>query len=165
MKILIILVLAITPAVAQTVPLTNLKGAELIIEEVDKGTLALGLTYESLQASAQLRLRSVGFEILPINYGVTEPFIHVSVTTTENSFASMIAVELHEPVEVKRIPGRVTTAATWIGGAVISHPTAGGIRDAVVDYLDRLLNDWLAANPVHSRNDLTPDAFMATHHE
>lgn len=168
MKTIAWLLLATGSAFAQGIApdpcLAGLKPSlQVLIEDMGAGTLNLGVTTGKVRADALLRLREAGFDILGASAAL-QPIIDVSVTTTPNSQAAFVWVEVAEPVIFKRSRPTTLLATSWRTGTVLSVPTEETIRQSVKDCIDRFLVDWFAANP--ARSVLTrPGAALAAHHE
>ena len=76
------------------------------------------------------------------------PYLYINVIVSENSKAASISVDLVQDAILVRDGQFATGVTTWNTGALITNPAdAQDIRNAIKDYVDKFLNDWLSVNP------------------
>jgi hypothetical protein len=157
------------PVFAQTLELKGIVGAEVLIEELDVGSVQLGIAPESVRTDVELRLREAGFGVLPPDVRPAHPLMDLIITSTANGQATMIQLQLGEMATTVREPTITTIPVTWSHAVVIARPTADGVRASVKDCVDRFLNEWLATNPRENSGNpkqyRKPGVSLAIHHE
>jgi hypothetical protein len=140
--------------------LKGLAGINVFVDSLDTTATQAGVTEDALRVDTELRLRRAGVRLLALkemqeNMGY--PFLHIGVNMvclpTAGLCAYSVQLKLQQAVKCRRDKAPIGgMATTWdldmIGtlakdGANVSR----GVRDALGDLVDHLLNDYLTANP------------------
>ncbi|HEY6347224.1 MAG TPA: hypothetical protein VIY49_37515 [Bryobacteraceae bacterium] len=136
--------------------LAGVRGAQVLIEELNSGAEKLGLTKDDIRTDVELHMRIAGLEVRTngdtsskeaIIDGLNGQDLYIAVTVSPDSRAAFVSVEFRQCVQVNRNKKETCMASTWESGIVISQPTARSIRDATKDLVDKFLNAWLSRNP------------------
>jgi hypothetical protein len=132
----------------------TLKGINTIfvdVEDLSESAKTLNLTKEAIQTDVELKLRLAGMRVVTLEQGVKlpgSPYLYINVIVSENSKAASISVDLVQDAILVRDGQFATGVTTWNTGALITNPAdAQDIRNAIKDYVDKFLNDWLSVNP------------------
>jgi len=111
-----------------------------------------GFPAETFKTDVQLRLRQNGLRVLEdFELEPHSPLLKVSILLLkrEGGYVYRFDIELSERVALVRKPAGVLLATTWHDGAVgiTGKDRYSAVRDGVREYLDRFINQYLAANP------------------
>lgn len=151
--------------------LRGVAGVQVVIGTMEPNMERIGLTEQLLQTDVELRLRKAGVPVLSQAERLQLPdvtWLHVQVTGMEVrtdpseppvGYMFGIEVSFRQSVFLARDFSPFTGAATWESGAIGKFPDANPrfIRDAVGDYVDKFINDYLAVNPeMAGRTPLPP---------
>ena len=119
----------------------------------------IGLDTSRLRTVTELRLRTAGLEVVPVDPSaiLRVPVLGVNVTAIATSqyngralgYAYSTNVKLSGAGRLMADSAVLGELVLWQAGRINSTPTdlAGDVEKTVDDLLDRFLNDWLAANP------------------
>ena len=128
--------------------LTNIGNKfKVAIGGINEDAIKIGLTEKRLRTITELRLRKEGITIVDMKRMPSTPTFYVDVHIMR--VAVHIKVEVHEWVDVKRIPtAHVCSAITWSLGITGTH---SGDPEFIISGLnqifDRFLNEYYTANP------------------
>ncbi len=122
-----------------------------------------GLTKDQIQTDVELRLRRARMPVLTVEEVKELPRRPILLVTLianrsdalskllgENFYSFSIQIDCKQAARLNgMLNGRVLLVTTWSNGAVgmTSRRNIRSIRDSISDYVDKFLNDYLAANP------------------
>jgi len=132
--------------------LTGIKSLVVIIEELPPGATRLGVTDEMIRTDVELKLRLAGIPVLTAMDHPYAPALHIEINALDDSAASYVEVDLEQNAKLERNGAFIPLAITWSHGILIQNPSGDFIRDRLKDFMDRFLNEWLAANPTGRRS-------------
>ncbi|MFC1692113.1 hypothetical protein ACFL1R_01245 [Candidatus Latescibacterota bacterium] len=136
--------------------LKDLKGVEVLVEDLKPDIEKDGLSKSSIQTDVELKLRMAGIKVLTEEEWLKEPgtpYLYVSVNSfkkeEEVSYSINIALELNETVCLVRDLTMSCNAVTWSTSYIgkVGKLKVNEIRDGVKDRVDIFINDYLAVNP------------------
>ena len=131
----------------------SLKGITAVgvaFEPLSDTAKRLGLTDESLQTDAELKLRLAGMRVVTLRESDNlpgSPCVYARVSLSSDAKAALVEVHLRQNVLLQRNSQFAGFVPTWVRSYIASDPTAQGIRDHLKDLIDEFLNDWLSVNP------------------
>lgn len=128
--------------------LKGLHGVEVVVESLEAEAEKHGLTKKALQTAVELRLRQHGIKVNP-----GEPFLYIHVNAFVNEAFSFsvvtIRVKFVQPAVLLLNPKIRAYVITWqyANTFLYSLDKLRGVRENVLDFVDKFINDYLAANP------------------
>jgi hypothetical protein len=132
----------------------GLSGVQVIVAPVDEDAERDGLTRAAIQTSVEATLRLADIRVLAQAEGAKtlgKPVLGVSVDTLASNgfYVYNIRVELRQTVQSLVRPGVAYDATTWNRGkfGTVDAANVRELHDAVNDFVDEFVNDWLTANP------------------
>lgn len=149
--------------------LTGVEGFRVVVETLDHDARAAGLTEENVQAYVELQLRRNGIAVVH-DYapGGAVVYLRLSVLAMysesgiHTGYAYSVTLDAREYTKHPRPPHAAVVVTLWEKGSLgIASPTSTSraIRDSVTEKLERLCNDYLAANvPRTASSPWRPDA-------
>jgi len=154
-----LLVLLLLPGVSHALTddqtaLVGLKGVQVVVEKIDPQAELLGLTKAQIKTEVELRLRKAGIRVLTGKERLETPempWLYVNVTVFPPQDLPLAAFSIH--VELKEIVtlanGSTTVGSIWDTGyvGIVGKEKIREMRKLVDDYVDKFINDYLAANP------------------
>jgi len=131
--------------------LRGLQGCRVVVERLKPEIEQDGLTTKQLQTDTELKFRMAGIKVLSREESAKTmgmPFfsLNANVGPSQTGYIYNISVSLVERVQLMR-NGDIVWAFTWQKGYLGITPDLSDIRQKVKDYVDRFINDYLAANP------------------
>jgi hypothetical protein len=178
-QILLSLVVALflnLTATAQKVPtvddrgsLRGLPGFNVLIESKhDAAAEMRGLTESQLQTDVELRLRKAGIRVLTLSEVKAvdaHPTLYVNLHLVsqdppfDGAYVFHLSVDVRQTVLLVTPPSSKNFACTWETATTgtVGLQRVGDLRGRVGDLVDQLINDYLAANPPKSKNQLSPN--------
>jgi len=139
--------------------LRGLKGITVLIENIDKDVEKNGLTLSQLRTDTELKLRKAGIPVVPLVDALKNPNVgtlHISVTgqpisDPDGLYLFNAIMEVLQNVKLVRDPSITLYSVTTYEKSTCATVGAGHIRDdvrnAIADYVDVFINDYLAMNP------------------
>jgi len=137
--------------------LKGLQGVYVIVESLKPEVEKYGLTEQQLQTDVELRLRQNGIKVLSQQEWLSTPgrpwlYVNVNVVIHDEPplvVAYNILLKLKQDVLLERDTTKRCDASTWYTGSIgcASLGKIGTIREHVKNYVDKFINDYLAANP------------------
>lgn len=140
---------------AERASLVGLPGVRVTVEELDEQWTKNGISEDALTTDAELRLRRSGVPVIASgDRRRSLPYLYINVHLLDSQDVASgvvvysITVELHQYAR-SQVTHQEVDAATWQRGALgtIGVNNLRQVRDNVGDYVDRFINDYLAANP------------------
>jgi hypothetical protein len=132
-------------------PLKGLKKFHVLIESFDAESQSAGLSTEQLRTDVELRLRR---SRVPVQDSGYDAYLYVNVNplrlSVGNAWAYAIHVGFRDSVTLDRDKSIGCLAETWDTGGIFVVPTGklvANVREHIGDYVDKFINDYLAANP------------------
>src|SRR5258708_1252977 len=143
------------------VPLKGLSGFHVVVEQIDRTEIDQGyLSEEAIKTDVELRLRKANIRVLSESDWISDsrsPYLYVKVSimragdlqSWQGLYAYHISVSVEQAVLLKESFGKEVMANTWKAEAsgTVGRSNVSSIRVGVDDYVDKLINDYLAANP------------------
>lgn len=138
--------------------LRGLNGVLVVVEKLNPSAERDGLTAEQLRVDTELRLRKAGVRVLSQKECAMDersPYLYVAVNLRteraplEGAYIFSISVELLQEVYLRGNAYAKTHATTWSTESVgsVGQHNLRQVREAVGNYVDIFLNDYLAVNP------------------
>lgn len=112
----------------------------LVIEDLPKAVLALGLRRDTLRDSMESRLRSSGL----LSPKPTSQYLYLNINGIGKAFS--LSLELKRPLDTGY--GFKYGAVVWSSGAVMENSDDHNIRGEATNHLDAFLNRYLRANQI-----------------
>jgi hypothetical protein len=129
---------------------------DVLVELIDPEVQALGLSLEQVKTDVELRIRNAGLRIAHQHRrrisSATTPYLYVNMNILKGRQVPVYACSIHVAFRQRvRLLSQnaVAYATTWEKGFVALYSVQGlerGVRDGVIDLVDRFINDYLAAN-------------------
>ena len=146
-----VLMLCGSRAYGQISSLKGISGVNVVVNLDDDGK-ALGLTEETVQTDAELKLRLAGLRILSDTERLAArggPFLYVNIMVVRyfGRNAAAYQVEFCQNVTLERNGQFFAGATTWDELGLEVNPTAESIRSGIKHHVDSFLNAWLSVNP------------------
>ena len=141
--------------------LRGLPGVNVFVNGLGTDIEQEGLTKEQIQTDVELRLRKAGIRVLTVEEvrnTEIKPVLMISVLTFRSKalsdflggsvYSYSINIELNQTASLKRAADQQYLVITWSDNAVgmTTSKALRTIRDGVGDYVDKFINDYLAAN-------------------
>ena len=125
----------------------SLKGLEavfVLVEDLPRGAVEIGLTTEKLKAVTESKLRQAGLSVPTFSYD--DPYLYISIHVVDEAFS--VEVSLRESVVVKRRRSMTGRAVTWLNSITGVHRGDGNLfLDGLQEILDAFISDFHKANP------------------
>jgi hypothetical protein len=136
--------------------LASQKGVLVWVKNIDPKIAPLGLTQDQVKKDVELQLRKAGVLVLTeeeCRATPGHPSLSVDISISEIKirndrvgYAYYVGVQLTESVKLAR--GFEATGSIWSIGAVGAiGKDASPIRSSISGFVDKFINDYLAANP------------------
>lgn len=147
---------AIAASPAEIDSLKGLDGVYILVEDLPKALTDLGATREQLQASIELRLRTLGIKVLTRQEylaSLKSSYLYVQVNCLKVTDSPVYAInynlQLMQGVKTIKTPETICIAATWSKSKIMIFGvlTLLNDRQSLLDLIDIFANDYLAANP------------------
>ena len=137
--------------------LRGLPGVNLLIEKINPGAQADGLSPERIQTAAELILRSSDIRVLTQKEMLdspASPYLYVKVSTSKNPiglYSYCVTAVLSQGVFLAHRPQERTHAITWGARGIIGSVGKTNLGDSLTPEVEELVkefaNDFLAVNP------------------
>jgi hypothetical protein len=158
LPILLLAALNLAAAPPQTIgtdrmSLARISGMHVSIEGLSADAITDGLSADQLQTDVELKLRLAGIKL----GSKFDPYIYVNVAYTKThttqgydiGYSGYVFVSFRQPADLVQNKGVRAIASTWDIGSLVFGPPGKGkehVRDTVRDFVDKFINDYLAAN-------------------
>ncbi len=121
----------------------NYREVTVVVETLGPDAASIGLTSERIKNRAELRLRGAGLTLIDLSLG---GYLYVNINIVGNAFSILIGFERLIYYQVND-QVYLTSARTWISGGAGTHgESATYILDAIDEYLEGFLIEYLRAN-------------------
>ena len=112
---------------------THCGSLDLLVDDLDEETIAIGLSVEGIHVAMEKRLRSKGFHDKE-----ADPYLYVRVIVFEDAYSADVEFykRLFDPDSES-----VDWAATWYTGSIGTH---GSDPDYIMSDLSELMDEFLA---------------------
>ena len=121
----------------------------VLIEHLDEDAKKIGLTEKRLITVTELRLRREGITIVPIDVEASykTPYVYVNVNIVGRAYN--VSLEIHEWVDLRRIPiAHGCVATIWNISRTGTHgEDPEHVISSLNKALDEFFNDYYKANP------------------
>ena len=146
---------------SQKETLHGIKNIEVVVQKMKSyEAKKLGLTENVLQTEVELKLKTVGINVLSEEESFDipgSPWLNVNVTLIKNPSGGLffnIVIMLHQDAILRNNPEKSFDAVTWHNesmGYAPDNTLAEQIRDALKGQVDRFTNDFLSVNPIQKK--------------
>jgi hypothetical protein len=124
------------------------------VGEIDGKLSQRGLTQDQIQTDVELRLRKAGISIKNRQEILSYPQIYVTLLASNREdsklYTYMVRVQVNDGFSRScKEPGSMILATVWeeMSLGTVGENHLRDLREDVADLVDRLINDYLAANP------------------
>jgi hypothetical protein len=138
--------------------LRGLRGAKVLVENINGEIIQEGLTVDKVQVEVELRLRKAGVRVLSTEEWLRAPgspmlYVNLNIFKSgpEKEFIVYgLSLSLEQDVWLTRLDKPLTVrAATWSGSSVgvMGRNRLFDVREPIGEQVDKFINDYLAVNP------------------
>ena len=137
--------------------LRGINAIDVVVEDLIEASSGTGVTVENIKTDVEVKLRSAG--ILIIRDSFKHLYVNVNIMKiSESQYAYTTDIEFRQFAQlINRNNKKTSIVTTWETGGmgIVGSARTRGIREAVGDYVDIFINDFLTVN---SRTSATPPA-------